>query len=174
MMVEMQLVILLRDIIPSRPNLLGYVIGFSAAGSVLAAIWLSRKKDIKQFGLLLVLCFICVAIGYGFMGNYQTSWPIATFFTASLISGFGLGIAFVLQTYAVKREIKGKDTGRVNGLLSMAQGISFGIGVAFSGTLINIAGAREAFVLIGAICLCFALLCLILRKPMTLNSDTTA
>ena len=88
MMVELQLVILLRDIIPNRPNVLGYVIGFSALGSVMTGIWLSRKKHITQFGWYLLLCFSCVAPGYIIMGTYHSSWPIAVFFAASLLSGF--------------------------------------------------------------------------------------
>lgn len=156
MMVELQLVILLRDIIPSRPNLLGYVIGFSAVGSVLSALWLSRKQTINQFGWYMVCCYLCVAIGYGVMGLYHIDWPIGVFFFASLLSGFGLGIVFVLQTYAIKKEIHGKQIGRVSGVLSILQGVAYGIGVGFGGTLITAFGAREAFVGVALVCLLLA------------------
>ncbi len=153
MMVELQLVILLRDIIPARPNLLGYVIGFSAIGSILAGLWLSRKASIEQFGWYMVLCYIVVAIGYSFMGLYQTSWPLVCFLLAALLSGFGLGIVFVLQPYAIRKEIPGKQIARVSGVLSIMQGIAYGVGVGFGGSLITTVGARESFIIVAAVCL---------------------
>lgn len=166
MMVELQLVILLRDLIPTRPNLLGYVIGFSALGSVLSAVWLSRKQGIKQFGWYMVLCYFCVAIGYGFMGIYQVNWPIVFFFAASLLSGFGLGIVFVLQTYAIKKEVHGKKIGRVTGVLSILQGIAYAVGVGFGGDLITAVGAREAFLAVGIACLVFGVLTVLLSRKL--------
>lgn len=172
MTVELQLVILLRDIIPTRPNLLGYVIGFSAIGSLLSAVWLSRKKVIRQFGWYMVLCFICAAVGYTFMGLYRVSWPVISFFAASMLSGFGLGIVFVLLTYALKIEIPADKMGRVSGIMSIIQGVAYVIGVAFGGDLISRIGARDAFFSVGLACFVLGLVTVTLVNKMRVSRDS--
>ncbi|MCW5590145.1 MAG: MFS transporter [Legionellales bacterium] len=166
MMVELQLVILLREIIPSRPNLLGYVIGCSAIGSVLSGLWLSRKQVVTQFGGYTVLCYLCVALGYSVMGVYRTQWPIELFLVASLLSGIGLGIIFVLQAYAIKKEIPSDAMGRFFGILSFLQGIIYGAGVAFGGSLITAVGARDAFLGVGIMCLVLAVIAMGLSSKL--------
>ena len=74
---------------------MGYVIGFSALGSVITGVWLSGKKRITQFGWYLVFCFLCVAMGYTSMGCYQSSWPIVFFYGVYLLSGLGVSVFLV-------------------------------------------------------------------------------
>ena len=166
MTVELQMVILLKNIFPSQPHLLGYVVGFSAIGSFLSAAWLSRKHDIVHFGWYMVLCYLCVAVGYGFMGLFNTSWSLSLFLFASLLSGFGLGVTFVFSNYVLKREIASKQLGRVSGVMSIFQGVAYGIGVSFGGPLIIEFGARDAFIVVALICLVLAVLSMVLSGKM--------
>lgn len=166
MMVELQLVILLRDIIPAKPNLLGYVTGISALGSIVSALYLQKRGDLQQFGLYMVGCFLLVGLAYTFMGLYQPAWPIVYFFIASFLSGLGLGVVFVLQPYVIKRESPKESMGRISGVLSTAQGASFAVGVGFGGTLIGLLGARDAFILIGVLCLLGGFVSFLLKHKM--------
>jgi MFS family permease len=172
MMVELQLVILVRDIIPTRPDIFGFVIGFSALGSLLIGLWLSRKKTIVNFGAYLALCFCCVAVGYTVMGLYQTRLPLALFYLASMLSGVGVGVISVLLPYAIRVEIDGEKLGRVSGVLSMITGMCYLFGVIIGGSVITLLGARDAFLTVaGILAILFVLSALFQHKMKSLTTN---
>jgi len=164
MICESQMVILLKSLYPSRPNLLGYVIGTSGVGAILMGLILGKIKNLKNYFPLLALSLISMALGYGLVGLIPMNASLIYLLLISLIQGFGFGGILVLYSYVIKREVPEKILGRVYGTLGMFQSIMLLIGSALGGFLVSGMGASHTYFLMGCVALVLTLGVFIKRR----------
>lgn len=144
-----QLVLLLKMLFPQNENILGIVLGISGIGSFITGAWLSQKKNIVNYAAYMSVGILFVALNYGALAIYQSSWGLYPLYVLSLIDGLGFGIVAVVYTYVQQKKTPHTHMGRVSGFATMVQGSVFALGSLLGGVIANWIGLRPMFLLVG-------------------------
>lgn len=140
-----QLALLLKHVLPQKVNGLGYMLGFEAFGAIVAAMLLSRRKNIQNYGLYFFCAFCFIAVGTYGISIYQASWPIVFLLLAPFVRGIGSGIGGVIYSYLLRKESPAPQIGRMTGTASAIQNLASAIGTLLSGFLVLAFGSREVY-----------------------------
>ncbi|MBU9713562.1 MFS transporter [Evansella tamaricis] len=148
-MVDIQAIILLREIAPNRPEMIGWLAAASGFGAVLMIMILNRFEILYGYGWLMGGSLICLGVGYGGMGLLQvgfSSWIVIIY---GIILGVGVGLYTVGFQYIMQRHTVKNNIGRVSGISNSIASFCVVIGPLFGGILVESIGPSIIFITIG-------------------------
>lgn len=140
----------IREILDAGPEALGILRAAPAAGSVMAAVWLSRRPLTANAGPVLlasVACFGLCMIGFGLSTAFWLSAGLL------LVSGVFDGISAVLRTTIMQLATPDDMRGRVSSINSVFISSSNELGAFYAGSMARLLGLVPAVVFGGCMTL---------------------
>lgn len=149
-MIDYQFTVLLREIAPDRESMLGILVAAIGAGSVVVMILVNR---IGQLSYVLGLGGGYLGIGLGIaglglLGETHTTLYIVMF---AVLIGVGNGLFMVTNQTIMQKESRQDMVGRVFGISNTVVSVVLVSAPLFGGFVIESAGVRTTFFLIGCI-----------------------
>lgn len=163
-MVDVQIAVLLREISPERPELVGWMMACSGGGAVLTMLIMSRIDNIRSYGKLLSASFMMMGIacmGFGFL-------PAGFSDLLALVLGFSIGIGVGLLTiaisYMLQKETNQDNIGRVSGIYHSLSNMILLAAPLLGGVLVGFLEVRMVYVLVGIALLSFGIIGIAVRR----------
>lgn len=115
-MVDIQITVLLRNTAPEQPELVGWIMGASGAGALLAMIILQRLKEIRTYGTCFGSSMLLTGLGFGGIGLFHQGLPSYLPIISGFTAGIGVGIFSVTIGAVLHRETTSAAIARVSGI----------------------------------------------------------
>lgn len=151
-MIDIQITSWFRDIAPSRPELIGWVVASSGFGAVLMIMFLNRFEKLRSYGWLLGGGIMCIGLGFGGIGLLQAGFHSLMAMLCGVIAGLGVGLYSIGIQYIIQKHTTKENIGRVSGINSSVASLSVVIAPLCGGFLAQIFGAGVIFIAVGIIC----------------------
>ncbi|SEQ33140.1 MFS transporter [Piscibacillus halophilus] len=148
-MVDIQFSVLLREIAPNQPSLVGAVISAAGAGALTMIFILNRFKEFKSYGLILGSSLFFIGVGFGGAGFWLNGLPNMLITLLGFTAGIGAGLFTVGQNYILQRETDHTTIGRVSGIFSSLTSLMVLMAPIIGGSLVTIFGVKLVFQMIG-------------------------
>ncbi|WP_237391912.1 MFS transporter [Paenibacillus dendrobii] len=164
---DSQVVVLFRGIPNVSENLLGWCMGSSGLGTLVAAL-LGGKipwNPLKKIGLgtaITGVVFGLAAVMINLAG--VISWTYAVLFASFFFAGFGAGWTYIPFSTLLQQRTPVALTGRVFGAVNSLNSTAVILGPVFGGALVTAYGAVPAFILSGSLTALIGLLLLAGRR----------
>lgn len=150
---DFQWPVVFREYDASRPELFGYTVAAVGIGSIAVISILSKRKDIRAYGMLYGGAFLLLGLLFGFMGRLQPSVPWWSLLPIALLGGIGNGLSMVATNYIMQKETPQDAIGRVAGISNTVYSFVMIISPLTGGVLVRTYGAGPTFFGIGVILL---------------------
>ncbi|MBO7743301.1 MFS transporter [Paenibacillus sp. MWE-103] len=148
LMVDYQFAILLRELAPDRPSLLGWLIAAIGAGSVGIMLLLNKRKRLP-YGWGLGGGYALLGAAIAGLGMLPVGAPAAAVLALGLLLGVGNGACIATKIYLLQKEMPAALIGRVFGVdQTLTSLVMLGAPLA-GGLLIEAVGARPVFAAFG-------------------------
>lgn len=157
MMAMAQAVLLIREVAPHRPQLFGWMTGFSGLGSVLVGFYLSRKQAIGASYFYYIVALGCLGLADILFSCFKSSWPDIWMMLFALFEGGAMGVATVVFNYVLKKESPYEKIGAIAGFGQFMRAVCLAAGVAVSAFWVGWFGAVATFRGIGIVAICLSL-----------------
>jgi MFS family permease len=162
----MQYVVLMpvfaRDILHGGPLSLGFLVGSSGAGALIAAISLASRRGTAGLGRL-------IAVGLALFGTCLIGFALSRNLILSMAllfpAGFGMMSAMVSGNTLIQLIVEEDKRGRVMSILAMASVGMFPFGSLIAGSLASHLGATPTVIIAGASCIIASIL-FVRKLPM--------
>jgi len=148
-LIDAQIAVLLRDIAPRRPELLGWIVSAIGAGGLTAVAWLRRYKQLTAYGWLLGGGVALIGAMFAAAGTFRHDTPAWFMLAASFAGGIGTGFTSTGMSYILQKETPPEAIGRASGILDSLSGVVFVIAPIAGGALVEWKGASFAFLAAG-------------------------
>lgn len=148
-MVDTQLVVLLREQIPGKPNLFGLLISMIGIGALITITLLSRKTSLKSYALLLGLSTFLIGISFTWLSLTNSNTPIIVLYVSAFLAGIGTGLSSIGIQYLLIEKTDDKVFGRITGIYSSLTNLVFIVSPILGGILVMKIGVSFTFRLIG-------------------------
>ncbi len=147
-----QLVLLLKMLYPNNLGLLGILSGINGCGTIVAGVYLSRKKELVRYTRYLVAGVLLMMVSNIAFAIYPEHFYLIPLYCASFIGGIGFGIGIIVFSYLRNKETPHQYMGRVSGIMSMIMAIFYILGSFLGGICTSLFGIRSTFFVMSAIC----------------------
>ncbi|HEY2493844.1 MAG TPA: MFS transporter [Paenibacillus sp.] len=165
---DSQTVTLFRNIPGVSENLLGWCMGASGLGTLLAALLVGRVKWqplIKMgVGAALMGFVFAVAAIVTLWSEAGEVFIFTTLFTSFFLAGFGAGFAFIPFQTLLQLRTPSTLTGRVFGTVNSLTSAAVIMGPVLGGALVTAYGPVPAFIVSGSLMVMMGLIVFLLRK----------
>ncbi|REE93168.1 putative MFS family arabinose efflux permease [Paenibacillus taihuensis] len=150
-MIDAQISVLLRDVAPHRPELIGWLVTAIGAGGLASVTWLRRFKQLSAYGWLLGGGVTLIGIMFAVAGMFRQDTPLCFILFTSFIGGIGTGFTSAGMNYILQKETPSEAIGRVSGIYDSLSSVIFVIAPLIGGALIEQWGASFTFLFVGII-----------------------
>ena len=148
---------LVHDNLGLEVGALGLVSGITAAGSVLSAIYLGRKKRLRRRGWL---AYGGVILGGMMLMVYGLAPGLGWLMMAAVVYGMAFSATGLVWTNTLQELVPTEALGRVSSIDALGSFVLLPLGFYFAGVVTDAYGASTAFLLGGAATIALALLAL--------------
>jgi len=148
---------LVHDNLGLEVGALGLVSGITAAGSVLSAIYLGRKKRLRRRGWL---AYGGVILGGMMLMVYGLAPGLGWLMMAAVVYGMAFSATGLVWTNTLQELVPTEALGRVSSIDALGSFVLMPLGFYFAGVVTDAYGASTAFLLGGAATIALALLAL--------------
>ncbi|WP_110929651.1 MFS transporter [Bacillus massiliglaciei] len=165
---DSQIIVLIRELTLTSPNLFGYIVTASGLGMFLAGFVLTKKTNYNAFALMLIGVFI---IGFSFGGM-----ALLTYFDVhgsliwaplmGLFAGCAASLILIPFQASVQLETPVHMTGRVFGLINSVTTTATIFGPLLGGWLATVFGAVPTFIMTASFLLFLAVLGFLMKNKI--------
>lgn len=148
-MIDAQITVLLRDIAPNQPQLVGWLVTAIGLGGLASVAWLRRFQQLSAYGWLLGGGVMLIGIMFAAAGMFEPGFPLWLLLGASFIGGIGTGFTSTGMNYILQKETPPEAIGRVSGIFDSVSSAIFVVAPLSGGMLIGIWGASSTFLYVG-------------------------
>lgn len=117
-MVDIQIPVILRQIAPQQPELIGWIMGASGAGALIMMTLLQRLKSIRAYGKLLGVSMVFLGAGFGGITFYQAEMSFLIPILCGLMTGFGVGVFSIVIGALLQQETTEDTISRISGIFN--------------------------------------------------------
>ncbi|RNB81002.1 MFS transporter [Brevibacillus fluminis] len=149
LMIDAQVTILLRDVAPDRPELIGWIVTAVGAGGLISVMWLRRFQQLSAYGWLLGGGLLLIGLMFAGAGTFVASTPLLWILIVSFIGGLGTGFTSTGMNYIMQKETPSTAIGRISGIYDSLMSTVSIIAPLTGGVLIGLWGASLMFVWVG-------------------------
>lgn len=170
-MVDVQFPILFRNIAPSQPEVVGWLMSFTGVGALIMIAMLLRVKGLRNLGLLLGLSMALIGIGFGGSSFLQEGFSLIAALALSLLLGLGVGLHTIITQYTLQTHTTPETIGRVSSMYSSLMSLSILLAPIFGALLVEQFGVVP--VLQGSACglLLFGFFSLLMDRKLRMNAN---
>lgn len=174
---DSQVVVLFRGIPGVSENLLGWCMGASGLGTLVAALIAGKSKwnPLAKIGLGTAITgtvFGLAAVVITLAG--ASSWTYAILFASFFFAGFGAGWTYIPFSALLQQRTPVSLTGRVFGAVNSLNSTAVILGPVIGGALVTSYGAVPAFIISGSLTAIIGLLLLAGRRVIERKGERTA
>ena len=146
--------IMAKDVLKGGPDVMGFLMASSAAGSLCGALWLANRKNAG--GLEHLIPFATVSFGLGLIAFSQSriQWVSMIFL---VIVGAGFMIQMASSNTILQTIVDDNKRGRVMSLFIMAFMGASPAGAVLTGSIADLIGPTKTLVISGCLCLVSAI-----------------
>ncbi|GEL77684.1 MFS transporter [Tenuibacillus multivorans] len=178
-MVDAQIAVLLREIAPTRPELVGWIMASSGAGALVIIWFLNRMDQLSSYGLILGGSVFLIGAGFGGVGFLYVGVPSIIPVILGFIAGLGVGLFSIGINYILQKETSEANIGRVSGIFSSITSLMILFAPLIGGMLVNWFDTSTVYQMIGIVLTSIGLIGIVLRKVLwggkiTSNKQQTA
>ena len=148
-MVDTQLVVLLREQIPGKPNLFGWLISMIGIGALITITLLSRKTRLRSYALLLGLSTFLIGISFTWLSLTTSNTSSIVLFVSAFLAGIGTGLSSIGIQYLLIEKTDEEIFGRITGIYSSLTNLVFFVSPILGGILVTRIGVSLTFRFIG-------------------------
>lgn len=150
-LIDAQITILLRDIAPERPALIGWLVTMVGAGGLAGIAWLRRYRNPTAYGWILGGGVALIGMMFAGAGMFQPGSPVTLILGVSFLGGIGTGFTSTGMNYIMQKETPPEVIGRISGIFESLTSAIFIIAPLFGGFLVSLWGASQAFLYVGIV-----------------------
>jgi MFS family permease len=144
-----------KDILHGGPRTLGFLIGCSGVGAMIAALYMASRKSILGLGRLIVVATIIFGTALIIFSLSKMLWLSMT---VMLLAGFGMMINLASCNTILQTMVDDDKRGRIMSLFAMAFMGMAPLGSLIAGALAHRIGAGLTLLIGGIGCICGGLL----------------
>ncbi|MGX4611776.1 MFS transporter [Priestia sp. JNUCC 25] len=146
MLVDAQISIFLRDVLPHHPEMLGWLLSGIGLGALATGVYLNRKKQVHHPFRLLSLGLLLFGGALFFISCFNPA-VMSRFFIliAAPIGGAGVGLNLLLFNYIVQTYSDKKHFGKVYGFINTLTSAVLLTAPLLGGMVVKLAGAQTTF-----------------------------
>lgn len=148
-LIDAQIAVLLREIAPDRPELIGWLVTAIGAGGLSGVAWLHRYRELRAYGWLLGGGLALIGLMFAAAGLQRPDSPIGLLLLACFVGGVGTGFTSTGMTYILQKETPPEAIGRVSGIFDSLNSVVFIVAPLTGGILIGWLGAPNTFLAAG-------------------------
>ncbi|MGO0059244.1 MFS transporter [Brevibacillus fluminis] len=149
-MIDAQITVLLRDVAPDRPDLIGWLVTAIGAGGLASVTWLRRFRQLSAYGWLLGGGLGLIGLMFAATGLFQHDTPLGLMLAVCFVGGVGTGFTSTGLNYILQKETPVDAIGRISGILDSMSSIILIVAPLTGGALIGLLGAAQTFLYVGA------------------------
>lgn len=163
-MIDAQFPVLFREIAPTRPGLMGWVVSAIGVGGLLSVTWLRRFQQLSAYGWLLGGGVGLIGLMFAAAGLFQPETPIGLMLLVFFLGGIGTGFTSTGMNYILQKETPPDAIGRISGIFDSLTSVIFIAAPLCGGLLIGWRGASSTFLLVGLATLGIGLAGILLQR----------
>lgn len=148
-LIDAQITVLLRDTMPERPELIGWIVAAIGAGGLSSVSWLRRYRQLSKYGWLLGGGVALIGLMFAAFGLFDPDTPLWFILLVSGIGGIGTGFTSTGMNYVLQKEAPPDAIGRISGITDSLSSAIFIIAPLTGGALIGLWGATPTFLFVG-------------------------
>jgi len=152
-LVDAQFTVILRELAPQQPQLVGWVVSAIGGGALATVILLTRKAEIRSYGLVLGAGICLVGLMIASFGLLPAASGMHWLLIFAFLGGIGTGLTTAGSNYLRQKETPKEALGRVTGILDSLMSAVMIAAPLLGGMLITLWGAFCTFALIGILIL---------------------
>lgn len=164
--VDAQLGVLLREVVPDRSALYGYVVASIAMGTFCVGGILTSLKDLKAYGWQLGGGCLLLGVCLAGMGLYQPGGAIAWLLAWAFVGGIGVGMSFIGFNFLRQKETPQEMMGRITGITNSLTSLMVVVGPIFGSFLIESLGVGSAFRVAGYLLILIGLIGVVMQRAI--------
>nr|WP_229754543.1 MFS transporter [Priestia megaterium] len=146
MLVDAQISIFLRDVLPHHPEMLGWLLSGIGLGALATGVYLNRKKQVHHPFRLLSLGLLLFGGALFFISCFNPAVMSRYFILiAAPIGGAGVGLYLLLFNYIVQTYSDKKHLGKVYGFINTLTSAVLLTAPLLGGMVVKLAGAQTTF-----------------------------
>jgi predicted MFS family arabinose efflux permease len=146
MLVDAQISIFLRDVLPHHPEMLGWLLSGIGLGALATGVYLNRKKQVHHPFRLLSLGLLLFGGALFFISCFNPAVMSRYFILiAAPIGGAGVGLNLLLFNYIVQKYSDKEHLGKVYGFINTLTSAVLLTAPLLGGIIVKLAGAQATF-----------------------------
>ncbi|MFE7819039.1 MULTISPECIES: MFS transporter [Priestia] len=146
MLVDAQISIFLRDVLPHNPEMLGWLLSGIGIGALATGVYLNRKKHVHHPFRLLSLGLLLFGGALFFISCFNPAVMSRYFILiAAPIGGAGVGLNLLLFNYIVQAYSDKEHLGKVYGFINTLTSAVLLTAPLLGGMVVKLAGAQTTF-----------------------------
>lgn len=147
--VDIQLLVLLRDIKPNQIELPGFIIATIGIGAVCSTMIVTKQKRDLHYFILLSIGSILMGIAVFIFSIFHKSTPMLFLILTGGLCGIGTGLSFISVQFAMQKEAPSQIIGRVYGIYHSVFNLLLIVAPLLGGWLVKQYGAYAVFKICG-------------------------
>ncbi|MCE7792176.1 MFS transporter [Salipaludibacillus sp. CUR1] len=148
-MTDVQITVLLREVAPERPEMIGWVMASSGAGALAVMMVMNRFKKITYYGVLIGSSFLLIGVPFGMLGTLETGVQSFVLTGLGFAAGIGIGIYTIVISYILQKETGRENIGRVSGIYNSLSGMVVLGAPLLGGMLVGLFDVRLVYLGVG-------------------------
>ncbi|MCR4441102.1 MAG: MFS transporter [Peptococcaceae bacterium] len=142
--------VFVKEILKEGPHALGFIVGSSGIGAIFATLFLAWRKDV--LGLVRLIPLATGLLGLGLIASALSRLTLLSMFFA-FFTGFGAIMQMAAGSTVLQRIVDDDKRGRVMSIYTIAFWGVYPLGNLLAGSLGNIIGVPNEYILSGVCCL---------------------
>ncbi|MBB6633045.1 MFS transporter [Cohnella thailandensis] len=148
-LIDAQLAVLLREVAPDKPELIGWIVTAIGTGGLSGVAWLHRYKQLHAYGWLLGGGAALIGLMFAAAGMFRPEDPLWLLLLVFFVGGVGTGLTSTGMNYILQKETPPDAIGRVSGIFDSLSSAIFIVAPLAGGLLIGWRGAPGTFMTVG-------------------------
>ncbi|WP_179295444.1 MFS transporter [Bacillus sp. FJAT-45350] len=147
--VDVQIIVLFREIAPSRPELIGWLMAASGAGAFIMMLVMNKYNKVKSYGWTFGGSLSLIGVGFGGVGFLYVGIPSYVPIILGFIAGLGVGLFTAGISYLLQKESTKENIGRISGIYNSLTGMIVLVAPLIGGILISLWKVSTVYQAIG-------------------------